>query len=427
MAAKAAAQTGMDIDSEENYLDLASSSPSTADSLKPFYPRFKNLHQRKLWYQLTLAVEEFVNHPDSETPPLRIELYEKFVKKFADKINQLQLAGIGVKVARQYEDPTKALAFLEDLAITVDSPESQDAFVFTTMEAAHYKLLLRDVEGPKAAMDKCGKILDTFDAVETGVHASYYRVRGDYLKAKAEYADYYKNSLLYLACVNIETDLTPIERVTRAHDLGISALLGDTIYNFGELLLHPILASLTSTEHSWISDLLFAFNAGDIGKFESLVPHLPKEPILSENLPFLRQKICLMALIESVFGRSSDDRTIPFETIAVETRLPVDEVEHLVMKALSLNLIKGTLNQEAQLAKITWVQPRVLDRRQIEALQSRLNSWCTRVQEVAEFVKGQTREFESVCLFSIYLFQSSPALDTSANPTTGSATKTDLC
>lgn len=41
-----------------------------------------------------------------------------------------------------------------------------------------------------------------------------------------------------------------------------------------------------------------------------------------------------MALIESVFKRNADNRTMSFQTIAEETRLPLDEVEHLVMKAL---------------------------------------------------------------------------------------------
>ncbi|CBQ71239.1 related to 26S proteasome regulatory particle chain RPN9 [Sporisorium reilianum SRZ2] len=389
-----ASSAGMDVDHvDEHYLEHAAASSSTPASLKPFYPKLQQLHDRKLWYQLTLTVEEFLNHPDSQKPPIQIELYDKFVRRFSSKINQLQLAAIGVKVARQYPDPAKALAFLEQLATKVDSPESQDAYVYALMEAAHFKLLLGDADGTKAAMDKCGKILDGFDAVETAVHASFYRVCGDYYKAKAEYANYYKNSLLYLACVNVDVDLTDDARVQRAHDLSISALLGATIYNFGELLLHPILASLgKSKQHSWLSDLLFAFNAGDIGRFEALAPHLGKEPILAENQPFLRQKICLMSLIESVFKRAADDRTIAFATIAAETKLPVDEVEHLVMKALSLKLIRGTLDQVDQLARITWVQPRVLDHRQIHALQSRLNGWCTKVEEVSEYVKNQTPE-----------------------------------
>jgi len=41
-----------------------------------------------------------------------------------------------------------------------------------------------------------------------------------------------------------------------------------------------------------------------------------------------------MALIESVFARGAYDRTMSFQTISGETRLPLDEVEHLIMKAL---------------------------------------------------------------------------------------------
>lgn len=55
-------------------------------------------------------------------------------------------------------------------------------------------------------------------------------------QAKAEYAPYYRHSLLYLACVDTEKDMSREERLGRAHDLGISAFLGDTIYNFGELV-----------------------------------------------------------------------------------------------------------------------------------------------------------------------------------------------
>lgn len=117
--------------------------------------------------------------------------------------------------------------------------------------------------------------------------------------------------------------------------------------------MHPILDALDNTQHDWIKKLLFTFNEGNIGKFEALAPLFPQEvrdgcgepyetgeaeiglqPILEQNYPFLRQKICLMALIESVFKRSANDRTMTFQTIAEETRLAIDEVEHLIMKAL---------------------------------------------------------------------------------------------
>lgn len=88
---------------------------------------------------------------------------------------------------------------------------------------------------------------------------------------------YYKNSLLYLACVDVEKDLVPDQRLVRAHDLSIAALLGETIYNFGELLQHPVLDSLDGTSQDWLKNLLYVFNEGNIGKFESIMPLFPQE------------------------------------------------------------------------------------------------------------------------------------------------------
>lgn len=50
------------------------------------------------------------------------------------------------------------------------------------MESAYFKLLLGDNEGTKETMDKCEKILDQMDSVDLAVHASFYRVSGDYHK-----------------------------------------------------------------------------------------------------------------------------------------------------------------------------------------------------------------------------------------------------
>ena len=99
-------------------------------------------------------------------------------------------------------------------------------------------------------------------------------------------------------------------------------------------LTHPIITAFDGTPHEWIKKLLIIFNEGNIGKFEALTPIFTQESILQEGYPFLRQKICLMALIEFVFKRTADNRTMSFQTIAQETRLSMDEVEHLVMKAL---------------------------------------------------------------------------------------------
>ena len=95
-------------------------------------------------------------------------------------------------------------------------------------------------------MDAALVILDSLPTVENRVRADYYKVAADYYKGKAEYAPYYRNSLLYLACVDVAA-MESEERVLRAHDLSISAFLGDTIYNFGELVRRSGIETIAAT------------------------------------------------------------------------------------------------------------------------------------------------------------------------------------
>ncbi|BGP11053.1 26S proteasome regulatory subunit [Rhodotorula toruloides] len=373
------------------YLTQALTSPQLPDELKPFYQAFERFWSNRLWFQLTRTIESFFAGPSSA--PYRIDLYESFIKDFALKLDPLKHASIAVAVARTYNDGTAAVSFLDTLLPTFDTPATREPFVLVSMERGHFLLLLGQPEAAKEAMDQCQKVLDQLDSVDLAVHASFYRVSGDYWKAKAEFADYYRNSLLYLACIDIDRDLTQDERAERARDLGIAALLGESLYNFGELLLHPVLDSLKGTPNEYIRSLLFAFNKGDIDKFQSLIPELEKEPYLLQNLNTLRQKICVLALIEAVFKRPIQDRVaLPFSIIAKEAQVPVDEVEHLVMKALMLNLIRGTLDACSSVASITWVQPRVLDKTQIGGLKDRLGDWADKVQAQGAFARGVAPE-----------------------------------
>lgn len=251
------------------------------------------------------------------------------------------------------------------------------------------KLELDDKDGARKDLDKSEKILDGFDSVETIVHAAFYRVNAEFYSSNGEYASYYRNALLYLACVDLN-DLTPNERKQRAYDLAIAALVSDTIYNFGELLLHPILDSLKTSEE-WLYKLLFAFNAGDLVAYDSLANHITSNEILRKHQDGLRQKIYLAALTETVFRRPPHDRAMSFTTIAEETKVRPDEIEHLIMKALSLGLLRGSIDQVDEIARINWVQPKVLDMKQIDNMRSRLQEWDSNVNQLGHWIeaKGQ--------------------------------------
>jgi hypothetical protein len=49
------------------------------------------------------------------------------------------------------------------------------------------------------------------------------------------------------------------------------------------------------------------------------------------------------------------------------------------MKAFSLGVLKGTIDQVEGQVRVKWVQPRVLDMTQISGIRDRLHSWSSQV------------------------------------------------
>lgn len=277
------------------------------------------------------------------------------------------------------------------MASRVDKPSSQDAHVYALTAVANTRLDLEQTTEARKDLDKCESVLDTFDSVETEVHANFYWVSATYHQSQHEFAKYYRTALLYLACIEL-SDLAEKDRQRIAYDLSIAALVSENIYNFGELLLHPILDSLTNTQNAWLRDLLFAFNRGDLQAYNILQQHLDANTLLKEHQQFLYQKISLSALTQLVFSRAPQDRSMTFTAISQETKVQLDEIEHLIMKALSLGLLRGSIDQVAEVARITWVQPKVLDRNGIEGMRARLREWDGGVERLGNWIEGVGRD-----------------------------------
>ncbi|OHE98542.1 PCI domain-containing protein [Colletotrichum orchidophilum] len=363
---------------------LAEQRDEAPEELQHLVLEFENYWERKLWHQLTDALGQFFSHPGSK--PQRLSFYKVFILKFADKINQLKLVDLALKAATECSDDEERLTFLQGVAKKVDNENSQDALVYASVAVARVKLDLEDMDGARKDLDTAERILDSFDSVETIVHAAFYDANANYYQRKMEFAAYYRNALLYLACIDINS-LTPQERHRRALHLSIAALVSDTIYNFGELLLHPILDALKGTQDEWFRDLLFAFNRGDLQGFEALSARMRAKPLLAENAGHLRQKIYLASLTEAVFRRPPHDRAMSFADIAQETKVRPNEIEHLIMKALSLGLLRGNIDQVDEVAHITWVQPKVLDMKQIGNMRQRLLDWDSQVNQLGNWIE----------------------------------------
>ena len=62
----------------------------------------------------------------------------------------------------------------------VNTPATQDAYVYALVEAASLKLLLGQGEAVRKDLDAANKILDSFDSIDIVIHAAFYRVNADY-------------------------------------------------------------------------------------------------------------------------------------------------------------------------------------------------------------------------------------------------------
>ena len=66
------------------------------------------------------------------------------------------------------------------------------------------------------------------------------------------------------------------------------------------------------------------------------------------------------------------------------------------MRALSLHLIEGSIDEVSRQVSVTWVQPRVLDRDQVKGLRERLGEWSGKVRDMTGKVeKGGEELFAS--------------------------------
>lgn len=111
-----------------------------------------------------------------------------------------------------------------------------------------------------------------------------------HLQRKSTAAEFYKNALLFLAYANVDK-IPAEERKVFAFDLVVSALVGENVYSFGELvrrswsshsshplqISQPIIAVLAVDATKWLLDILSVFNHGDIAKWKTLAAeHGPK-------------------------------------------------------------------------------------------------------------------------------------------------------
>lgn len=367
----------------------AASTPELAKE----WAEFEELYNKRLWHQLTLKLLKFVRSPLMQKGDNALfKLYENFIAEFENKMNPLSFVEIVTHIAHQIEDVDERLEFITKTKEKVKG--NTEAVVLCNVTYGQHKLAAQDLDSVKKVLEETESLTESLEGV-TEVHGRYYQLCSDYHQVMGNHKGYYQDALRFLGCTPLDK-IPREEQASRAFALCLAALLGEGVYNFGELLAHPILECLQGSEQQWVVELLYAFNSGSLAQYEALRSSWAEQPDLAARELSLRQKMCLLCLMEMTFRRPGNHRVLTFQDIATETQLPLNEVELLVMKALSLGLVKGTIDQVDSKVHMNWVQPRVLSKDQIACMKKRLDAWTADVASMEKLLETKAQEIISI-------------------------------
>jgi len=370
------------------YLNEQKDAAQADKELAAQWTKIEELYNKKLWHQLTLELETLVRHPSMQSGQSLVVLYNNFIGDFESKMNPLSLVQLAMVIVEQIKDPEESKAFVNKIGEIGSVKSNSEAFGLTrVLVGKTYLHQQQKQKETKAIIDEVEELLNDVDGVSP-VHSHYYLLASDLYKIQGRHAEFYRSSLRYLGCTDIST-LSTEEKQKNAFFLSLAALLGEGVYNFGELLAHPVLQTLKGTENEWLIDLLFAFNSGDVQKFRSVKNKWSTQADLAANENLLFEKVCLLCLMEMTFRREATQRQINFKEISEATTLPINQVELLVMKALSQGLVKGKIDQVGQVVHLTWVQARVLNTDQLKVMMTKINSWCTAVGDMERLIENK--------------------------------------
>ena len=401
----------------EHLESMSSLHPDLAEQ----YQNLVSLYQRKLWHQLTMSTLEFVSMPSvtlrttAEATNSYLVLFDKVILPIDKKLNQLTLSRIASAVAFSllddppYQDGVAARAILENLLEKRDRlgpsaalhAESRLGLLGLTVlarsgEALTTESSLKTLEATKDLIRKNRSILAELADTESEaaiVHSAFYETAMTYRKAVGPPEAYYREAIQYVAYTSL-SELSREERCSLATDITLAALTGEGVFNFGEVVTAPVLQCLEGTDLYYLVELLAAGAKGDVLGFQRIADAnaaaIQLQPSLVSRAEAVKEKITLLALVNMVFERPSLERTLSFEDVSDRVGVPLEQVEWVIMRALSLNLIKGTMDQVEQTVDVTWVMPRVLDNKQMSELATRFGEWAVKVSKTRDFMLEHT-------------------------------------
>ena len=329
----------------------------------------------KQWYEFGLEMISVYSMP--ELAHHKKEIFDKLVIRYGAAMDPFHFTSLITSTADDISDADAGIAFVKEL---------RDGKIFEKLPQPRDLLNLRIVVflSAKSEFEEAMSLLHTVEdrvnpETPVVIRSALHKTQAVLDKARNDYDSFYTHAFLYLSTSQATKD------PQLAYDLCAAALFADSVCSFGELAGHPLLESLNGTENAWLGDLIRLMDKGTSESIdtynERFAPLIAKSPVFSKHAAVVQRKMALSVFLELIFERPFDKRTFTFQTIADACKVATDKVEHLVLRAMATGVIRGTIDEVAQLVVITWCKPKALGITRLSHLKDELDRWIGLVRD----------------------------------------------
>ena len=372
-----------------NYANIPNDSFKLLQNLMTKYPSHKeildeidsNLNQR-LWHQLSDNLIKFASNEDVQKSTDLIELYNGLVIFTESSLNPMKFLHFVQLLLSNYKGKMdEGLSFVENIENKMKFEGEEKLYVQILRGYCYLDLnKMYDLE------DILNSIKDEFEKrseIDPVIYIDFYRLSTYFYEKKENYDEFYHNAFQYLAYQN---QISETEKLNLCFKMCVASLIGEKMFNFAELIEKDFFKLMHGTEYEWIYNLILSFNSAKVDQFLQMMKtyqsQISGNNILKDKTDFLEMKIRIAALLDLIFQKNKNERTILYKEIMQNRLVESKQIEYIVMKALSLGLIKGHIDQVEEKVVVNWIQPKYLDNDKINVLKVRFENWIDKANKV---------------------------------------------
>eukprot|EP01055_Gregarina_sp_Pseudo9_P005152 Gregarina_sp_Pseudo_9__5151@NODE_548_length_2597_cov_19_552776_g518_i0_p1_GENE_NODE_548_length_2597_cov_19_552776_g518_i0NODE_548_length_2597_cov_19_552776_g518_i0_p1_ORF_typecomplete_len423_score116_05PCI/PF01399_27/1_7e03PCI/PF01399_27/5_1e09Herpes_U34/PF04541_13/0_0019DUF742/PF05331_11/4_6e03DUF742/PF05331_11/0_55_NODE_548_length_2597_cov_19_552776_g518_i0631331 len=314
------------------------------------------------------------------------------IKPCMGKLNVLTVLGM----LRRICDTCKGLSALKFLEFFRGSmaQSMETAILFKALQAFHLLHGGFVIECEDYLFEHIEPALSKSYGLPGSVQSEFHRAAAAYHWRTHNLDEFYKHGMFYLHGTDLNRMLQS-DKVELAQNLCKAVILSKTQYSFTELLQHEILKVISPGGAAYpaqglLRDCLVICNSGDHQMLQAFVEERKAQlqaAGLMEDLELIQNKTTVFSLLELAFMKPQKSRVLTFAEISETCKVPMNQIEILVMKVMSHGLLKGSIDAIDQTVSFTTLQPRLLDDHKIAALSQQFRSWSLQVTELVEHLE----------------------------------------